>query len=89
MIGDYEPGADRQSNYDAARDCFHIGFNRARVVAAQTFSSESIMGATVPEVTPSGGTTSGTSPAGGIANRGCSIRVAIIAAVNSSAAARK
>jgi hypothetical protein len=67
----------------------HRILNNSHNATAQTFSWVSITGATVPEVTPSGGMTSGTSLVDDTANCGCSIRVAIMAAVNSSAAARK
>src|SRR6478672_5661530 len=89
MIGDRDPGTDGDRNRHVTRACVHADFNRRTAANSQMFSCESRIGAIVPEVTPSGGTTSGTSVAGCSANRGCSTRVAITAAVNSSAAARK
>src|SRR6476661_1222871 len=89
MIGDRDPGTDGDRNRHVTRTCVHAGFNRRTAANSQMFSCESTICATVPEVTPSGGTTSGMSATDGSANRGCWIRVAMMAAVNSSAAARK
>jgi len=89
MIRNRDPGADRNYSHHRTRVRFHSAFNRPSPPNSQIFSGESRIGATVPEVTPSGATTSGTSVADCSANRGCLTRVASSAAVNSSAAARK
>jgi hypothetical protein len=89
MIRDRDPRNDRNRDADATYVRFHTAFNRRTTANSQIFSCESRIGATVPEVTPSGGTTSGISVADCSANRGCWTRVAITAAVNRSAAARK
>src|SRR5262249_13786290 len=89
MIRDRDPRADRKRNGCAADARFHTAFNRRITANSQIFSWEARIGAPAQDVTPSGGTPSGISVADGSANRGSSTRVAIPAAVNSSAAARK
>src|SRR5215467_723761 len=83
MIREGNPRADRNRDAQATHARFHTAFNRRTTTNSQTLSCESSIGATVPEVTPSGGTISGTSVVDGTTNCGCSTRVAIIAAVNS------
>src|SRR5207302_9764080 len=77
MIRDRDPRADRNRNAHAMHARFHTAFNRRIRANSQIFSCESSIGATVPEVTPSWETTSGTAVADCTASRDCSIRVAI------------
>ena len=67
----------------------HCTPNRSRQAPAQTFSSESMIGAIAAEGVLSGGTTSGTASVEAGRICGCSTRVAMSIAVKSSAPARK
>jgi hypothetical protein len=63
--------------------------NRSRDAIAQTFSSDSTIGAIGPEGIVSGGTTSGIGPVETWGTRRCPIRVAMSIAVKSRVPARK
>ena len=89
MIRDRDPGADRNCDGAQRVRAFTLRLIVEPRPILKSFPVNRALARLSLKVTPSGATTSGTSVTDGTANRGCSTRVAITAAANSSAAARK